>query len=226
MRTIGTSGNYKSTACAEERPLWERAEGESAKAFEAFGVYRDLPLEERSLSAVAERLRKSKSLCARWSTQYRWVARVNAWFDHQDELKRNRLAAEREKMLERQLQQNRIASQALMAPLLALAKRGQTKAEPFAGVSDLELGKIASFAARSLPKLHEDERNLIGKPAEQPAGAQPLKIVGAEFTWAESRCQCGHRWGNHTGEDEGVPQYNCRVADCGCQNYKSDQPEE
>jgi hypothetical protein len=194
MRTTGASGvNYKGTAHAEGRPLWERAEGESAKAFEAFSIYRDLPLDERSLSAVAERLRKSKNLCARWSTQYQWVARVNVWSDHQDEMKRKLLAQEREKTLERQLQQNRIASQALMAPLIALAKRVQTKADPFAGASELELAKVASYAARALPKIHEGERSFLEPPEEQSHKQeqnQPLQIIPEGIRWVERTCPC------------------------------------
>src|SRR5918994_2545612 len=119
--------NYQSGAAAPSRTRssgnsrWDRLNDESTKAFQAFAAYRDLPADERSLSAVSEQLGKSKSLLARWSTQFRWVDRTAAWDSHQDQQRRKRAASEREKMLERQLQQNRIASQALMAPLLALA---------------------------------------------------------------------------------------------------------
>lgn len=65
-------------------PIWERLPGESAKAYEAFCKYRDMPPGERSLREVARRLGKSETLISRWSSQYRWVARVQAWDDEVD----------------------------------------------------------------------------------------------------------------------------------------------
>ena len=99
----------QTTEMKQDRPAaapaaYERQPGESAKAYQAFTLYRDLPLEERSLTTVSQRLGKSRSLCARWSTQFRWVDRASAWDNHQDQMRRARRAAEREKMYERQLQ--------------------------------------------------------------------------------------------------------------------------
>jgi hypothetical protein len=203
-------------------PAWERLSDESAKAFQAFAAYRDLPVEERSLSTVSEQLRKSKSLCARWSAQFRWVERAAAWDSHQDERRRTRLAAEREKMIERQLQHNRIASQALMAPLLALAKLSQTKADAFAGAPALGLAKAATFAARALPRIHEDERQLTST-ADETSESRPLRIVGAEFMWVQSACDCGHGWNSHD-QLAGTPgtdaaRMPCTVPRCGCEHF-------
>jgi len=65
-------------------PIWERLPGESAKAYEAFCKYRDMPPGERSLREVARRLGKSETLISRWSSRYRWVERVQAWDDEVD----------------------------------------------------------------------------------------------------------------------------------------------
>lgn len=54
---------------------WERQEGESAKAFEAFTIYAGLGA-DRSLRAVAQQLGKSKTLMDRWSSTYSWVVRA------------------------------------------------------------------------------------------------------------------------------------------------------
>lgn len=54
---------------------WERQEGESAKAFEAFTIYAGFGA-DRSLRAVAQQLGKSKTLMDRWSSTYGWVARA------------------------------------------------------------------------------------------------------------------------------------------------------
>ncbi|MCX4266510.1 MAG: hypothetical protein OSJ64_06880 [Firmicutes bacterium] len=58
--------------------LWERQEGESAPAFQAFAAYRDMGA-ERSLAKVAQKLGKSKALMERWSSQWHWQERVLAY---------------------------------------------------------------------------------------------------------------------------------------------------
>ena len=63
--------------------LWERQEGESAQAFQAFAVYRDMGA-ERSLVKVAQKLGKSKALMERWSSRWQWGVRVEAWDDEMD----------------------------------------------------------------------------------------------------------------------------------------------
>lgn len=63
--------------------LWERQKGESAQAYEAFVIYRDLGL-ERSLSKVAQQLDKSRTLMGRWSGDWNWVERCRAWDNAKD----------------------------------------------------------------------------------------------------------------------------------------------
>lgn len=69
------------------RPVdpWEQRDGESAKAFEAFKVYRDLGA-KRSITLVCERLDKTRALIGRWSAKYQWVTRAAAW-DREDDRK-------------------------------------------------------------------------------------------------------------------------------------------
>ena len=57
---------------------WERQEGESVKAFEAFTVYLEMG-DERSIREVAQRLAKSRTLIGRWSVTYQWGERVAAF---------------------------------------------------------------------------------------------------------------------------------------------------
>lgn len=63
--------------------LWERQDGESAQAFQAFAAYRDMGA-ERSLHKVAEKLSKSDALMKRWSSQWHWGIRADAWDDELD----------------------------------------------------------------------------------------------------------------------------------------------
>ncbi len=57
---------------------FERQPGESAKAFEAWQVYRDTG-SERSVSEVARQLAKSRQLVDRWAQRHDWHGRVQAF---------------------------------------------------------------------------------------------------------------------------------------------------
>ena len=70
---------------------WERQKNEGAEAFEAFSHYRDLG-SERSLVKVGQKLGKSQTLIERWSSNWNWVNRVNAWDDELDRQTREELA--------------------------------------------------------------------------------------------------------------------------------------
>ncbi|MEU3783447.1 hypothetical protein [Streptomyces sp900129855] len=70
---------------AERAEAWERQSGESAAAWEAFACYRDLGL-SRSITKVAETLRKARTLIERWSVAHQWVLRAEAWDREQDRL--------------------------------------------------------------------------------------------------------------------------------------------
>ena len=88
---------------------WERMEGESAKAFEAFRIYRDMG-PERNLRAVGERLGKSRAIIERWSSSNQWVERVRAYDNdleraaHQEALKSVREMQKRHISIAAQLQ--------------------------------------------------------------------------------------------------------------------------
>lgn len=73
---------------------WEKQPNESAKAFEAFVIYRDLG-EERSHAKVARQLGKNVALISRWSSRWKWVERVDLWDAEQDRIHRIALNKER-----------------------------------------------------------------------------------------------------------------------------------
>jgi len=58
---------------------WERQAGETYKAYAAFLVYRDLPLDVRSIALTADKLGKSKQGIQIWSSKYKWRDRVLAY---------------------------------------------------------------------------------------------------------------------------------------------------
>ncbi|MCC8157477.1 MAG: hypothetical protein LIO54_09415 [Oscillospiraceae bacterium] len=78
---------------------WERQEGESEKAFEAFAIYRDMPTngENRSIRAVGQKLGKSRAIIERWSASNNWQERVKAYdadLEKQYHAKRKKLIAD------------------------------------------------------------------------------------------------------------------------------------
>ena len=75
---------------------WERQEGEPAKAFTLFGLYRDMG-PSRTLETVAsgrrEGARRASGYVSRLSRTWEWTSRATAWDEHQDQVARE--AAER-----------------------------------------------------------------------------------------------------------------------------------
>lgn len=58
---------------------WERQRGETSKAYEAFCVYRDLPLSKRTIAEAAEKLGKHRTGLEHWAQRYNWKERVLAY---------------------------------------------------------------------------------------------------------------------------------------------------
>lgn len=79
---------------------WERQQYESQQSFEAFQIYRDLG-EERSITKVAQKCNKNRSLIARWSTQHNWVERAAAYDQYMDQQALKAEERERKKMAKR-----------------------------------------------------------------------------------------------------------------------------
>lgn len=97
--------------------LWERRKGESEKAYEAFTCYRDMGA-KRSVSAVSEKLIKSRQLISRWKSTYEWDERCREW-DNQLQREAKKKAADKlSKIAQRQI---KIAMRLQNAALQALA---------------------------------------------------------------------------------------------------------
>jgi hypothetical protein len=81
---------------------WEKLTGESAQAFQAFALYRDMG-PDRSLAKVAKELGKSSTIVERWSARDAWVVRVEAWDVEQDRLWRQQQLNSRREVGKRHL---------------------------------------------------------------------------------------------------------------------------
>lgn len=82
------------------REPWERQEGESARAFEAFAKYRDMGA-SRNLRAVGQEVGKSRGTIEKWSSLWKWVDRSAAWDAEQDRIARQEQINEIKKMRKR-----------------------------------------------------------------------------------------------------------------------------
>lgn len=81
---------------------WERQKGESEKAYEAFAAYRDMG-SERTVVAVVERLKKSRSLIDRWKDRWEWKERVRAYDNELEKEARAKAVKDRKAMTERHI---------------------------------------------------------------------------------------------------------------------------
>ena len=61
-----------------ENKLWDKQDGESSRAYEAFQTYLNMGA-DRSLDKVVQKLDKSRTLISRWSHTYKWVERTAAY---------------------------------------------------------------------------------------------------------------------------------------------------
>lgn len=81
---------------------WDRLKGESAKAYGAFCIYRDIPVLERSVAAAARSMGRDYSWIKEWAKKHNWLARGEAWDQHLDEVGRRAQIVAVQEMNDRQ----------------------------------------------------------------------------------------------------------------------------
>lgn len=156
----------------EERKEWERGEGETAKAYEAFKDYRDLGV-SRSLSKVAERAGKSERLVKKWSRIHSWPERAQAYDEYLEKKRRGVYETKLGELNEAHLDMVKGARESVMVPLRALLKRIEKAGEESIGaaaeVENIPIEKLLSIV-RPYVKLALDvikmERLLYGLPTQ------------------------------------------------------------
>ena len=138
-----------------DRKPWERQPGETAKAFAAFLLYRDLPAVDRSVAAAWGRRLGGKQW-ERWCTAHDWVNRAA---EHDSDL-----ASRRRERMEKELDRAKDDAAVLIRALLAkVAERIQGM-----DAEELAAGQIPA-ALRTLIELelkvlgYEDRVAVTGK---------------------------------------------------------------
>ena len=141
---------------------WEMQDGETAKQFEAFVVYRDM--EERSIRQVGKILNKSDTLIGRWSGKNNWVERVAAWDNEKDRIARQEQIKEIRKMRERHAKGS--------VAMFAKALEGLKNLKP----EELTAQDIVRMFAEST-KAERISRGDVGEVIEQRDGGESVDPV-------------------------------------------------
>lgn len=178
-KTAGKRANKPQAVPRQSQPVWERATGESAKAYAAFLAYRDLG-PERSLAKAARQTRRDISLLKRWSSRRAWVERAWAWDASQEREAQEQVRRQREESLRRQARDADRLQRLAMAKLGTLVRRNPAS-------NELELdSQVTTRDAVLIYKLGlEIERSLLGETedgvTEQPDNEELRRLTDEEL---------------------------------------------
>ena len=152
---------------ASAKQPWERMAGESAKAYAAFVEFKDFG-SERTYKKVAEKLKKSLQLMARWGQKYNWHNRA-ADFDEYDATEVQRaMLARRIRLQQRALniadQLDEKAAEAIK--LLQVARVVKVDGEP----DQLELTISPHDIARMIEVSQKIQTSILGDGKDDRTG--------------------------------------------------------
>ena len=133
----------------ESVKMWDRQPGEGRRAYEAFCIFRDMG-PERKYIKVAEKLRKSCTLVRKWSSQFNWQARADAWDASITEEARRKAAEDKRKMIDRQIQIGQLLQ---TKAANAVSSRDLDKASFGALAEFIKLGAALERSARELTEV-------------------------------------------------------------------------
>jgi hypothetical protein len=147
---------------------WERAKGESAKAYAAFCVYRDLG-SERSLRKMANEGECGANVgqLERWSSRWKWVNRAAAYDDELDRQTRRVNEKERKQMVIRHTRISMLAQDTITDQLEKLL--ADVQADPKKRLMPTELARLMHEAV-AIERLSRGEPTEIGKTEHAVAG--------------------------------------------------------
>ncbi|MCM1295982.1 MAG: hypothetical protein NC311_10610 [Muribaculaceae bacterium] len=131
---------------------WERQKGESAKAFTAFCVYRNMG-PERSVKGVQSEYKASTSLLYRWSSQWNWAERVRLYENHLD-----RISVEKRKRRRREARE--------MHDKMANAFLGKV-AQRLKNMSDSDLDKASLWTIAQVFKIAQEVQEVALGPTQE-----------------------------------------------------------
>lgn len=164
---------------------WERQPGESDQAWEAFTIYRDMPLGEASHRQVAAQLGKAPQLMHRWSSRWEWVERRQTWEAEQDRRRAEAMSNEQVEMARRHATNAAAYMRSLLTPAEELIKRIRSNngSLDLGGLSNRELVQLTVASARVFPQVMAAERIARGQSQGTQNLLRPTKgMDGAVIT--------------------------------------------
>lgn len=126
------------------KEIFERLEGETAKAYAAFCIYRDLPPQTRSIKRAnnisrgrpTDSTEEASGLFTKWASEHQWRTRAEAYDAIQERERRKRLERTREVEDEEKLEEFRQQQE-------KLGSRCTSVAERLLGMVEARLSKMA-----------------------------------------------------------------------------------
>jgi len=149
---------------------WERQEGESEPAWQAFKIYRDLG-DLRSIHKVARSLSKSPALIKRWSAGNEWRRRSLEYDREQDRIKQ----AEKKRFLEEQARRE-------VKIGLKMMRISETQLERFEAAKKGKNKKGEKMSAFDARMCAVDGTKLIKSGMGEPETRSALSLEGTTFS--------------------------------------------
>lgn len=183
---------------------WDRLEKETARAYRAFCVYRDMGA-ERSLSKVRDKLGKKSGYdrqLQEWSSQHRWVDRARAYDDHMEVLLRaeqeRRIVTARRLLTERELNDFDL----FLSRFDVLLEKATTQmSAPMEAVNGESLGEKIELAAADISVLLA-LRDRIARFGRRAVG-MPATIAQDQHT-GQNGSAIQVLWVDPLGEDDDI----------------------
>lgn len=143
---------------------WEKQPEESAKAFEAFAVYRDMGA-NRSLEKAGRILGKVKVTLEPWSSKFNWKKRAEAWDAEQDRIARE---AQLSKIKKMRIQHANLANAMLVKAAKALQKIKTEDMTPNDIARMVDIGsKLERISRGDVGEVVEERNGGTATPAVQ-----------------------------------------------------------
>jgi hypothetical protein len=178
---------------------WDRLDGESPPAFEAFVAYRGAG-HDRSVRKLARQIGKSPSLLFRWCSRHEWASRTQAWDTAQElaEYARKDDGEARRAYLLRLLEAAQLGQ---LAASIEMERRVKTDPDIFKDLDDLALADLARKNIALMPRMVKLEWEVAGVSTRSPgagseAGAAPKR---AEDLRPDPRSRTGGAPGTRFG---------------------------
>lgn len=162
---------------SEERNVWDHLPDESPKAFHAFTVYRDLGW-ERTVKKVVDQLKKSASLVYRWSLDYHWRDRAQAWDEFQDQVIQRQQIKQRAEFHKATLMVAQNMQSKAMQGFIAL--QTVKKVKDSAGNETLVLAIKPNDLVRLMESSHKLSNSVLGKGDDDKVAKIELIFGNAE----------------------------------------------